>query len=39
MAFTARVKVADAAAQGEPCGLLVVTVIITVRPASAAVGV
>ena len=38
-AFTVRVYVADAAAQGVPRGLLVVTVITTVLPASAAVGV
>ncbi len=39
LAFTVSVYVADAAAQGEPSGLFVVTVMTTVLPASAAVGV
>jgi hypothetical protein len=38
-AFTVKVNVATAAAQGDPCGLLVVTVIITVLPPSAIAGV
>lgn len=38
-ALTVSVNVAEAAAQGVPRGLLVVTVMITVLPASAAVGV
>ena len=39
LAFTVKVYVAEAAAQGTPRGLFVVTVITTVLPASAAVGV
>ena len=39
VAFTVRVYVAVASAQGAPRGLLVVTVIITVFPASPAAGV
>ena len=39
MAVTLRAYVADAAIQGAPSGLLVVTVIVTVLFASAATGV
>lgn len=39
LVFTVRVKVAVAAAHGVPNGLLVVTVMITVLPASPAEGV
>jgi hypothetical protein len=37
--FTVRVNVAEAASHGLPSGLFVVTVIVTVLPASPAVGV
>ena len=39
VALTVRVYVAVAAAQGSPRGLLVITVIVTVFPASPAAGV
>jgi hypothetical protein len=39
LAFTVSVNVAVAAAHGNPDGLLVVTVMITVLPASPAAGV